>query len=355
MGISLCHNATLTMIVGYNQAWFLPLCHNTHYGHDLATDFDLAGVELTFACLRDAGSSHIRLWLCEGNNQFPEGVEFKNGIAQGLQPDFVANVATVMDCAQKHNIKVYWTLLAPNTGYQPQAQNPKLRGPLPEFRQWYTQLFDIQSHPYHAISFIEQVLLPLVDLLRPYREHVFGLDLVNEIDYVAATYLPAEADRMGIMGSWLDAVQRMVHTAFPDAPRLGVSFGYEHQHYPMLYYVDELDTGLDFLDIHAYHDEGKLSLSADKPIRKPLVLGEFGHRSPTTPRMDEPERQAKASLRFLEQATQRGFEAAFAWRLLEDHRSHWSHFEVHTQSGRLQIGPMRPAAHCIRQWNTPKV
>jgi|GEM_PF-5733167 len=339
------------MIAGYNQAWFLPLGGNAHYGRDLVVNFDLRTVEATFDLLRQAGSHHIRLWLFEANNQPIEGLLIKGDAAMGMAPELQQNIIAVMELAQARQISVYWTLLAPNTGYNAQAARATDRAPLPEYQQFYGRLFDVQKHPYEAFSFIERVVLPLAALLEPYCDHVYALDLVNEIDFVAATYLRHAPDRFPIMGSWLDAVLRSVRTALPHPPRLGASFGYEQARYPLLSHIAATGLNLDFFDLHTYNNEGAIHLPTDLPAAAPWILGEFGRRSPTAPQPDEPLLQAHTTASFLASAAALGAEAAFAWRLLEDYRTHWSFFENTRHGERIEVGAPKPAVETIRQWN----
>jgi hypothetical protein len=339
------------MIAGYNQAWFLPLSSNAHYGSDLSAHFDLRNVEAAFDLLRQAGSSHIRLWLFEANNQPIEGLRFKGDAAQGMTPEFRQNLIALMELAQSRQISIYWTLLAPNTGYNPQAARPADRAPQPPYLQLYGRLFDVQKHPYEAFSFIERVVLPVAELLEPYCDHIYALDLVNEIDFVAATYLPQAQERFPIMANWLDAVVRSLQTAIPHPPRLGVSFGYEQAGYPLLSHIAATGLQLGFYDLHTYNNEGAIHLPPDLPSATPWILGEFGRRSPANAQPEDPQLQARTTAAFLASAAALGAEAAFAWRLLEDYRLHWSFFENTRHGARIQVGAPRPAADVVRQWN----
>jgi hypothetical protein len=232
----------------------------------------------------------------------------------GVDPALVQNIPTVAALARASGVQVYWTLM---DGAVP--LHGLVMSQLDKDRSWNVYNGDWGM----GDAWRRNVLGPVLDAIAKDRDAVYAIDILNEIEGPVASDL--------FRGRWLGARRFMADTAaFVHArvPGLRVTSSAGWQDAPwdiLLGYFD--GVGLDFLDVHAYDDKGKIPLgdmlaSHARSKGVPIVLGEFGQAS----KAKDPALQSKVVSAFLADAKRLGFEAALAWRL-EDEDPRFSFFD----------------------------
>lgn len=328
------------MLIGINQAWFEPLNGQTNYGHDLTHNFDPDNVRQTLLYAQAAGMSVVRLWAFEGSNAFPEGIDFQGFKAQGINETMRQNLVKVMEIATEVGISIYWTLLAPNVEFS--AEHPADV----KFLEFYSRVFNVAEFADEACALIYVAVVDFLKIMQPFENQIFAIDVCNEIDFATQFYLKTHWFKSQAIHFWLQAVQQQVAQHYVGSrPRLGVSFANSEGQYPMLYEVVRRGFPLDFVDIHAYNDEGKIPLPT--PLSIPLILGEYGQKN----YLFSDDIQDITTQKFLQNAKNLGCIGAFAWRLLEHNeaKKHWSFFHIsRLEDGNLAIGQPRMAVDSLR-------
>lgn len=328
------------MLIGINQAWFEPINGQTNYGHDLTHNFDPDNVRQTLLHARAAGMTAIRLWAFEGSNSFPEGIDFQGFKAQRINESMRQNLIKVMEIAAEIDILIYWTLLAPNVEFS--KEHPAD----PKFLEFYSRMFNVAEFADEACALIYVAVVDFLKIMQPFENQIFAIDICNEIDFAAQFYLKNHWFKTQAIHLWLQAVEQQISQHFSGSrPRLGVSFANSNDGYPMLYEVVRRGYPFDFVDVHAYSDDGKIPLAA--PLSIPLILGEYGQKKD----MFCDDTQDVTTQKFLQNAKNLGCIGAFAWRLLEHNeaKKHWSFFHIsRLNDGALAIGQPRAAVDSLR-------
>ncbi|MHC4390911.1 MAG: hypothetical protein ACYS22_06290 [Planctomycetota bacterium] len=313
-------------VTGYNQAWI-----GESYGHDLSASFDAAAVDRVMQSIAAGGGQVVRMWLFEGRTK--EGVIWQHGLPADVDPAFLRNVGHVMSAARRHGLLVYWTGFDGNWFWDRRGSE-------------YDGHWNILNERWGAgDAFREYVLGPVLDQLTLDADIVYGLDLINEVQGMVATW--------DFTDGWAGARTFLRNTArFADrhSPWLAVTASSGHHTG-----VDDLlagrfsGLGLDFFDVHVYSDTGRIP-KADRLARLarrqglPMVLGEFGQ---STARVDDA-LQARVTAGFLIDAWRHGFKAALGWRF-DDERRSASHSPHHSY---LRAGRPRLAVRYVR-WLAP--
>jgi hypothetical protein len=184
--------------------------------------------------------------------------------------------------------------------------------------------------------------------MQPFVNQIFAIDICNEIDFAAQFYLKSYWFKTQAIHLLLQAVQQQIAQHFQGVrPRLGVSFADSNSQYSMLYEMLRRGFPFDFVDVHAYNDEGKIALPT--PLSIPLILGEFGQKYHAF----NDDIQDISTQKFLQNAYKLGCLGAFAWRLLEHNeaKKHWSFFHIsRLEDGTLSIGQPRNVVDSLRNF-----
>jgi hypothetical protein len=296
IGLNEAHAYDPTFTTGYNQAWI-----EQDYGRDMTGAFTLQKVERLMRRVRASGGESVRLWLFEGRQK--EGIIWKGARPVGVDPAMLRNVESIMQAARRHRVKVYWTALSANWVW-------------PKNDKWFHGHYNILNDRFGcAQSFKWNVLVPILGRIWPYRDHVFGLDLLNEVQ-AAVKHWHFTKGWKGAQ-AWIYEMTAFVHWW---APGIHVTASSGHSTG-----VQDLlngrfsGLGLDFYDIHLYNDTG--TIPQGQKLRDlarwtgtPIVLGEFGQK---TKRRDD-DLQYRVTWYFLWSALSLEFKGAFAWRLDDD-------------------------------------
>ena len=335
--LSLCCASTFTFAgslpgsgsfgVGYNEAWF-----GDRYSFDLTSaGFDQNYVYTMFDGMAKGGATIVRIWPFAGL----QGIQLNQSApqTQGLRPDVMANLNTVLWFAQYRRLKVYVTLLI--GGDMQNASGPR--------RDYY---YNLLANKYgEGDAFKWNVLYPFLNLLNYwhtyYPDAIYALDLINEIEAALnSNYFP---DYWIGARSWIQNMTAFVKSI---SPWLAVTStaGFDYA-VPEITYGLFSGVGLDFYDLHAYADAGQYpgqtalcrKVSADNV---PIILGEYGQKSQTY----NDNLQYSATANFIYGAKTHCFSAALAWKY--ETSQTWLTY-------RKTDGSFRPAYYLIQYYGTP--
>lgn len=326
-----------TFVAGFNQAWL-----GTAYGNGWLRGFDEAEARRLLAATRTFGGSVLRMWLFEGLT--PEGVIWDGDPARsawdyagkrtrptGLDPAKVAAVERFLVLAEEEGVAVYFTFFDGNI-YAFDAPHKDRRRD-----EWWNVLNDDYGA---GTGFLTTVVAPLAEVWARHPSAVFGLDLCNEINALVKNdwFRDGWDGARRFVGRWRAFVRR--RAPIP----VTASFGHHDA-------VDRLLDGslsagtVDFLDFHAYDDEGRIRREAAvasfvRSSRLPVVLGEFGQKSSAF----DSELQSRSTVAFLTRSRRLGLAGALAWRLSDIRPGHNAEARLSFEA----FGRWRPAAAAFR-------
>jgi len=309
--------------VGYNQAWI-----EGSYGHDLTDRFDPGAWERILRRTRLGGGSVVRIWLLEGKAK--EGVIWDGHRPMGVEPALLSNLRALIARAEAERVQIYWALL---DGNWPEHWAKGIDS---------ERQFNVFNDRYgYGTEFRERVLAPILRVLSERPQVNYAFDMLNEVQGgVSAGFWPE-----GWRGAkrFMAATSAFVHAHAP-ALKVTASSGHHSAAWDLL--CGRFDgVGLDFYDVHAYSDTGKIRYGrflARHARRRglPIVLGEFGQKSKSR----DPALQAQVVRKALANARRLGFAAALAWRL-EDEQAHDLRFSFYDgDRARPALDVMRAAA-----------
>lgn len=300
-------------VTGFNQAWW-----RDAYGRGWIQGYDHdEAVRLIYATRSNAGRV-LRVWLFEGLS--PEGIFWDEGAADtagpavrvrptGIDSRKLHNIERFLQACRAQGIRVYITLLDGNM-YRFEA--PHLNSRQTEWKA----VLDVDSPS--GRGFRASVLAPLGALLGRYQDSVYGVDLCNEVNALVR----AGWFRDGWKGarSWMDTWRNVLRSTAP-VP-VTASFGH-HDALSTLFLGRLPSASVDFHDIHAYDDEGKIPYASALRLymmkaTRPVILGEFGQSSGTF----DDARQCLVTQGFIRHARSCGLSGAFAWRLSDVRPGH---------------------------------
>ena len=295
--------ARAQLVTGFNQAWL----HDS-YSHGWVGGFDRAEGQRLLAAVAQHGGRVLRMWLFEGLD--PEGVIWDGGAPArghrtrptGIDPRKLANLETFLGDAEAAHVAVYLTLFDGNM----------FRWQGPGFDDRRAEWWNVLNDRFGAgDGFRDAVLAPVAAVLARHRSAIFGVDLVNEGNFLV---------RAGWFdGGWPGAVKFVTawraslraHAAVP----VGMSFG-GGEAVPLLLAHRIPAEAVDLFDFHVYDDGGAIP-QADavrafaKQAGRPVFLGEFGQLS----KAYDDALQQRVTAAFLRGARSLGLSAALAWRL----------------------------------------
>lgn len=293
-------------VFGTNLAWF-----NNNYGADIGTNHAEGGwsptftqehCETVFANLEKMGCPVLRIWAFERQ----EGLKFSADLSSdpdypyhevtGLDEEFMKNSKFLMDCAARHHVKVYWSLL--NHLIREEQDGRHMR---------------IITDPKVRSSYINNAALPF---LKEFAHHpaFFAVDIMNEADGAIGgkDFLTGGMDpRIGCTWKAMRLFIKECATAFHHViPGIKVTCTSGWHEYKNLKRGKFSGLGLDFYDWHSYKNNPDLPHARELKLDKPVIIGECG------PKTQEPDKdyalQGKNWDLYLAQA-RKGYAGLLTW------------------------------------------
>jgi hypothetical protein len=293
-------------VFGTNLAWF-----NNNYGCDLGTNhaeggwsptFNQEHCEKVFANLEKMGCPVVRIWAFERQ----EGLTFTADLTSdpkypyhevtGLDHKFMENCRFLMDCAARHRVKVYWSLL--NHLIREEQDGRHMR---------------IITDAKVRASYIKNAAVPFV---KEFAKHpaFFAVDIMNEadgaiggIDFLSGGMNPKLGCTWKQMRLFIKECAAAFHAAVPGIKVTCTSGWHEYKNVKAGRFSG---LGLDFYDWHSYKDDPDLPHARDLKLDKPVVIGECG------PKTQEPDSnyrlQGQNWHRYLQQA-RKGYAGLLTW------------------------------------------
>ncbi|MGD2092808.1 MAG: hypothetical protein PVH61_41980 [Candidatus Aminicenantes bacterium] len=231
----------------------------------------------------------------------------------GLQPEFLANVTRLMELAAESNLEIYWTILSGGNYFkQPNGHH-----------QW--ALKKMLEHPKYRNRFIERALLPFLQILQPFRNNVYAIDLINEpegffcwnndftlglhdlFNWPQRISYPPRLEEFA-----LDYIRLASNAVKRNFSEFKVSVGFRSRS-TIQSNISALNPQLDFFDFH-YYD--RYSLDPDSfPIfgEKPTIIGELGYMSLTFSFTPDDREQQDAVDGIIGDAIDRNFRGCLVW------------------------------------------
>lgn len=293
-------------VFGSNLAWF-----NNNYGADIGTNhaeggwspaFSQEHCEKVFANLEKMGCPVIRIWAFERQ----EGLTFTADLTSdpaypyhevtGLDDKFMTNCRFLMNCAARHHVKVYWSLL--NHLIREEQDGRHMR---------------IITDDKVRKSYIKNAALPF---LQEFARHpaFFAVDIMNEadgavggIDFLSGGMNPRLGCTWKQMRIFIKKCAKAFHQAIPGIRVTCTSGWHEYKNVKAGRFSG---LGLDFYDWHSYKDEPDLPHARELKLDKPVIIGECG------PKTQEPDEnyslQGKNWNAYLVQA-RKGYAGLLSW------------------------------------------
>lgn len=312
---------TRSFDIGYNEDWF-----GNDYLFSMIKTFDINYVNKVFGDIKAAGGDIVRIYLF----QVRQGLILNQYAPQtaGIEPVMMANIESVMNSARAHGLKVYWTLMDAN------AMPP---APQSELRDYYYNMLHNKFGEQDAFN--NNVLTPLLNLLSPYRDNIYGIDLANEVNAAIKHGYWGFFDQFSGPRRWMKSTRDFIKSRAPWVRVTVTAMGPAD-------IVSGLfdDIGLDFYDVHIYNDKGEIpydyqicNLVQKKGI--PIIVGEFGQLSKNV----DDALQASVTKNLLNNALGKCFSGAIAWRFdAADVVYHYQRAD----------GSLRPAADVIKSFKS---
>lgn len=294
-------------VFGVNLPWL-----DGGYGHDLGPNhvlttrarctYNSSHLQAYFTHMSQNGIRVVRFWTFEGL----EGLKFDSkGRVIAIDQDMKDNVQDVMRNAASEDLKLYWCILAGTWEKDPTKHH-------------YSALKGLIQDPSKRSSFITNGLKGFLDLVKPYRNHVFAIDLINEPEGLAGKWR-----RILTKVTWKQVTEyiELAATACRDEG-FDCSVGFqEPETIGMLQksYKSSIEK-LDFYDFHVYNDPGTI-IKKDKKYReqtiikkdKPCIIGEFGQDGDTNNDRLRDDVQLQADGQLMKNAWKLGYHGCVVW------------------------------------------
>lgn len=293
-------------VFGTNLAWF-----NNNYGADIGTNhaeggwsptFSQEHCEKVFANLAKMGCPVVRIWAFERQ----EGLTFTADLTSdpdypyhevtGLDEKFMENCRYLMDCAARHRVKVYWSLL--NHLIREEQDGRHMR---------------IITDAKVRASYLRNAAVPFV---KEFASHpaFFAVDIMNEADgaiggtdFLSGGMNPRLGCSWKEMRHFIKECAKAFHQAVPGVKVTCSSGWHEYKNVKAGRFSG---LGLDFYDWHSYKNEPDLPHARELKLDKPVIIGECG------PKTQEPDQnyalQGKNWQAYLRQAS-KGYAGLLTW------------------------------------------
>lgn len=324
-------------VAGFNQAWI-----QSAYASQWTESWNEAEAERMIRSTHELGGSVLRMWIFEGTS--PDGVFWDGsdndhaGTSQrtrptGIDPRMTTNLRRFMELAVRHQVKIYWTLFDGN--FYLFNNGPGAPARRNEWWNLYNDDFGTGS------AFRQNVLTPVLDTLRPFRQNIFGIDLVNEVNPLVREnfFRGGWAGCSEFARQWRALVKERL-----DVP-VTASFGHHDAVSAMLARGLTPDV-VDFYDFHVYDDHGTIPSSRAitqfmRQTGRPVYLGEFGQSSKSF----DDTLQVQVTEKFMRGSFDAGLSGCFAWRLSDVRPGH----NPEARHSYEASGKWRPAAETFRR------
>ncbi|MDE1844263.1 MAG: hypothetical protein KGI10_02915 [Thaumarchaeota archaeon] len=255
------------------------------------------------------GVNIVRLWLFEQL----EGLVFTkdgNNNLSGVDPEFINNLLAVLDSANNHNIKIYFTFFNSwdTNSSQPSGIDPSR---IPKYQELFSArkqiILKIMQDPG---DFCNNVLVPLANAIKD-KPALFAIDIMNEPEGITeANMIPLQQLKI--------FVEKVAQTISPYG--IKVSLGCLRKNISMSF-----SSFVDFSDFHVYNSPAVPNSTPTSSIQvnldpynlsdfsgKPCILGECGYHPSTTPYDSSQETVVLQNL--LQSSNSLGYAGALAWR-----------------------------------------
>lgn len=324
---------------GINLAWL-----NNSNGHDLGYNPYFAGpaphpdwgiywstqlVRTYLADIAARGFTVVRMWAFEKL----EGLEFdastfnparvvtqrlSNGHAEvietpseyekhniplvtGLQAVFCENVVDLMRLAEEARLEIYWTLLSPaNYFFDPLRHH-----------EWavHRMLSDTQCRT----AFVQKALVPFLEILRPFNNSVYAIDLINEPEGFAYARRRGRTLSPNILKEFaLEYIREASRAVRSASHPFKISAGFRSRK-TIEHNYTHLEPELDFFDVHHY-GTGGLDCKPISGSIKPTILGEVGYRNWRGKFRPTDRQQLRVVDRIISEAMEKKFRGCLVWR-----------------------------------------
>ena len=289
---------------------------NAHLDPDCSR-FSLERFKNTFYNCKAIGFNCVRLWILP----FFEGIMYdEQGMAIGLDEEFVRNIRTVYELAEAMDINLMITFHAHS------------RYLMRERVEAYKQYSKILFFPEHMQSYCEHCIAPLARYFSN-KSHVIMLDMIAEPE---GDIEGDDGNYMEYGGTWKTMrtlMKMMGDTCKKYAPQLPVTAASGWKYYESLRKGKYNDIGLDYIGVDIYNDTGELEPVDTLNCDKPVWLAEFGLSQESSTLWDE-DLLTNATLSFYRNAIGQGYVGAFFW--MYGYPEPWDALSLEDKDGRLR-------------------
>ncbi|MEM3085268.1 MAG: cellulase family glycosylhydrolase [Nitrososphaerales archaeon] len=278
-------------------------------------------LEAYFRDISEMGAHVVRLWLFE---RF-EGLQFdNNGNVNGIDEGLIANVADVLNVAERCHLYLYICLMD-TWGVTVHAQ------------QHVQRLNAIISDKRVRSSYVDNGVKRFVSDTKLKTNRIFAIDVMNEPEGMYSSIWRRDIEWADII-KFINECARAIHAA-----NIRTSCGFQ-RYQTLLDNKDYLQV-LDFYDYHEYNDDGELIGYSDLSLDKPCIIGECGQKSE---KYDD-EIYDRIVGKFLNNAWKRGYAGCLIWNY------NYKGYDVNDSTNRNSListdGKWRRACYALMDFN----
>ena len=231
----------------------------------------------------------------------PEYEKHNIPLVTGLQAVFSENVVNLMRLAEEARLEIYWTLLSPaNYFFDPLRHH-----------EWavHRMLSDSQCRT----SFVQKALFPFLEILRPFSNNVYAIDLINEPEGFAYARRWGRTHSPNVLKDFaLEYIREAARAVRAVSHSFSISAGFRSRRTVEHNYTD-LEPELDFFDVH-YYGTGGLDCKPISDSAKPTILGEVGYRNWRGKFQPTDRQQLRVVGRIISEAMEKNFRGCLVWR-----------------------------------------
>ena len=277
-------------IYGVNLPWFGTSDTRTRtFGANAfkgtASIYNHDWVEQALTNIKAIGFTSVRTWVFTGWN----GIELdSNGYAVALTDEFKTNFTDYLETVKKTGLTLNAVLV-------------------PHFYQSVDDIAlgsQIVVNPEATKSYIDNVLNPFLEMIKPYEDYIVALDLYCEPEAdTQEKAMLTQGTTMEVIETFISEEAKAVKAKLPDMPIL-VSAGQNHV------VSDYNDLDLDIMGVDTYNNEGKAENIKDMNTIYPMWVTECGAK---TDKGTTDEFNLNNVISFYESARNGGYKACYYW------------------------------------------